>query len=274
MSRILKGIPVLVFCQAFLLCANGVLAQKIFQPKQLQTSSKGILYKTEKSFDVKIHTNGYAIAFNSGKIKNYYTTKFCHIELGVLKDPRERRLNKNYNFRELGSSANYVYGKQNYFLALRGGIGFKKYVSEKTRRRGIALGYSWEAGPVVGLLKPYYLELVYTTPTDNGTIIEIKSEKYSEDNAEKFLDLNEDIFGGAGFFNRFDEWSFIPGIQGKIALHLSKGAFDKKVRAVDLGIMADLFSKRVPIMIETEEVSNKPYFINAYLNIHFGFRSN
>jgi len=258
----------------FLAMANTCSAQKVFQPKQVNMTSKGILYKAEKAIDLRLHTNGYALAYNWGEIKNYYTTKYFQVELGYMKDPREHKQNKNFSFRGLGNSSDYVFGKQNTMFVLRGGMGYKKYLSEKTNRRGIAVGYSWEAGPSIALLRPYYLDLVYVMETENGNIPELRSEKYSEENADKFLDVNGDIYGSSRFFEHFDEWSFIPGIQGKLALHLSKGAFDKAVRAVEVGVMADIYSKRVPIMIETDNVSNKPYFFNLYFNVHFGLRTN
>jgi hypothetical protein len=254
--------------------ANVSTAQKVFQPKQVNATSKGILYKTEKAFDIRLHTNGFAVAMNWGEILNYYTTRYYHLEIGHMKDQRERRRNKNLSFRGLGTSSDFVFGKQNTMFALRGGIGFKKYLSEKTRRRGIAVGYSWEVGPSVALLRPYYLDLIFNVETETGLASELRSEKFSEENRDKFLDVNNDIYGSSGFFENLNEWSFIPGIQGKFALHLSKGAFDKSVRALEVGVMADIYSKRVPIMIETDAVSNKPYFFNFYASIQFGKRAN
>ncbi len=258
----------------FLSASGTTIGQKVFQPKQLATNSKGILYKYEKAIDVRVHTNGYAVAFNWGKIQNYYTTRYYQLELGFLKDARERRQNKNFNFIGLGSSSDFIFGKQNHVVALRGGLGYKKYLSEKTKRRGVAVGYTWEVGPSLALLKPYYLDLVYLIESTEGNTFELRSEKYTEENADKFLDRTGDIYGSSGFFTAFGDWDFIPGVQGKIALHLSSGAFDKKVRAVEMGILGDLFVKRVPVMVETDAVSNKPFFINVYMNIHFGFRSN
>ena len=66
----------------------------------------------------------------------------------------------------------------------------------------------------------------------------------------------------------------MPGIQGKLGLFFSLGAFDKYVKAVETGIMFDIYSKKLPIMVETDEISNKPYFFNFYVNFLFGKRSN
>jgi len=248
-----------------------VFAQKVFQPKQVNMDWKGIVYKKERSYDIRLHTNGFAVAANWGTLQTYYKTKYYHLEFGYLKDPREKRQNKNLAIRGQGTSSDFVYGKQNSMFVLRAGLGYKKYLSEKTRRRGVAVGYNWQIGPSLALLRPYYLVLRSINETDASPVY--MDEKYSEETAEAFLDYN-DIYGSADFFDHFDEWSIIPGIQGKLGLHLSMGAFEKYVKAMEVGIMFDAYFKKIPLMVETEEVKNKPYFINVYANIQFGYRNN
>ena len=66
----------------------------------------------------------------------------------------------------------------------------------------------------------------------------------------------------------------MPGIQAKGGLLFSLGAYDKMVKAVEVGAMVDFYIKKVPIMVESESVSNKPYFFNLYLSLQLGTRSN
>src|SRR5690606_580256 len=102
---------------------------------------------------------------------------------------------------------------------------------------------------------------------------EIRSERYSEANAEKFLTFS-DIYGSSGFRKGLADLGIIPGIQGKLGLFFSLGASDEYIKSIETGLMADFFLRKVPIMVETEEVRNKPYFINLYVNLQFGKRSN
>jgi len=250
-----------------------VIGQKVFQPKQVNMDWKGIVYKKERSYDLKMHTNGFAIGANWGTLQTYYRTKYLRLELGYMKDPREKRQNKNWAFPGQGTSSDFIFGKQNTMFVLRGGLGYKKYLSEKTRRRGIAVGYNWEVGPSLALLRPYYLILRTFEETENGLVPVYTEEKYTEDNADTFLDLT-DIYGSAAFFDHFNEWSVVPGIQGKMGLHLSLGAFEKYVKAFEVGIMFDAYFKKIPLLVETEEVKNKPYFINLYAHFEFGYRNN
>jgi len=232
---------------------------------------KGIVYKKETSYDFTLHTNGFAIGANWGTLQTYYKTKYYHLELGYMKDPREKRQNKNRV--DNGPSSDFVFGKQNTMFVLRAGMGYKKYLSEKTRRRGVAVGYNWQIGPSLALLRPYYLVIRSLEETEQGIVVTYNDEKYSEDNADAFLSF-DDIYGSASFFDHFGEWSVTPGVQGKMALHLSMGAFEKYVKALEVGIMFDAYFKKIPIMVETDEVKNKPYFINLYANLQFGYRNN
>jgi len=250
-----------------------LFAQKTFQPKATQFDWKGIVYRKERAFEARLHTNGGLIGFNLGEIKTYYKTRYYHMSIGYLKDPREKRQNRNLSFSFPDRSRAFAFGKQNSVINLRAGLGVKRFISEKAKRKGIAIGYDYQIGPSLALLKPYYLELLYTSENGGVTDRVLRTERYTPENAEKFTTFNE-IFGGAGYFRGFDEITIVPGIQANLGLFFSMGAFDKYVKALEVGLMADIFAKKLPIMIETEEVSNKPYFLNFYMKFIMGRRTN
>jgi hypothetical protein len=266
---------IIKFLIIVILIGTGVeiSAQKTFQPKTTQFDWKGIVYRKERAFEARAYTNGGLIGMNFGKIKTYYKTNYYHLSIGYLKDPREKRQNRNLSFSFPERSKAFAFGKQNSVINLRGGIGRKRFISEKAKRKGIAVGYDYQIGPSIAVLKPYFLELLYTLENGGVTDRVLRTEKYSPENAQKFTTYNE-VFGGAGYFQGFDDLSFVPGIQAQIGVFFSMGAFDKYVKALEIGIMADIYSKKLPIMVETEDVSNKPYFINFYVKFVMGKRSN
>ncbi len=253
--------------------STETMAQKTFQPKSNQIDWKGIIYRKEIAYEARIHTNGGLIGVNVGKIKTYYKTNYYHLSIGYLKDPREKKQNRNLSFSFPDRSSSFSYGKQNSVINLRAGLGMKKFLSEKAKRKGIAIGYDYNIGPSLALLKPYELELIYELEGGGTNDREIRVESYSEENAEKFLTYN-DIFGGAGYWSNFGELSIVPGIQGKLGLFFSMGAFDKTIKSLEVGVMGDIYIRKIPIMVETEEISNKPYFFNFYVKFLFGSRSN
>lgn len=263
----MRYLGVLGFVVIMLVLSGAMQAQTTIRPKQIDYSMRGVLYKQERTFDIQLHTNGFALGYNSGKIKKYYLTRFYHLDIGLVKHPKEYRQSPNRQGGGflLKSSSAFAYGKQNSLLALRAGLGEKRYFSEKARRKGVAVGLSYQGGLVLGLLKPYYLNLNQTGPNGEGQVV---AEKYSPENRDQFLDINN-IYGAASFFKGFDEIKITPGIQGKVAAHFGLGAYEQFVRAVEVGIMFDLFFQRVPIMIIED---NQPLFLNVFLTIQLGRR--
>jgi hypothetical protein len=257
---------VLILC--CVLSIGSVQAQSVVQPKQLDYSSMGVLYETEKVFDFRMHSNGGAFSMQFGKIPTFYKTNYYQFDLGLLKHPKEFRQSVTFNSSNpfARTSNSYTYGKQNYFMVLRGGIGRKIYYSEKAKRKGVAAGVNYEFGPSIGLLIPYYLKL--SRLEENGFQDYISTERYSEENADVFLD-NTKIIGPASFFHGFGKLSALPGVHARLGAHFSVGAFDKYVKAFEMGIMVDAFFQRVPIMIIE---NNSPAFINGYLSFQLGKR--
>ena len=243
------------------------LAQSTVQPKQINNDEKGILFNKELTFDARFHTNGLAFALNYGKIKTYYLTRYYHFEIGEISHPKEFKQSFDIpNINGTGSSRSFIYGKQNDFFVLRAGYGIKRYYSEKAKKKGLAVGMTYEFGPSLGILKPYYLEINRVQDNTNTPIL--VTEKYSLDNASTFLNTNI-IHGAAPFSKGLGELSIVPGFHGKIAAHFDWGAFDEFVKAIEAGIMLDVYFKKVPIMVSEE---NRPFFVNLYLSLQLGKR--
>ncbi len=245
----------LVFLNVFI----GLRAQSVEIP---QTVRKGIIYKKEKSFIAAIQTNGFYFGYTLGKIEKYYLTKYLYVDVGHLKDNREYKVNQSYSTN--GFLGNYIYGKQNDLWNLRVGRGLTRYFSEKSRKKGVAIGIRMEAGLLLGILKPYYLQI--KDRIDNFYTID--DVRYSKDNEETFLDKDR-IVGYSGFSKGLSQLSLLPGGFGKISLSFDPGAFEKTVRSINMGISLDLYSKKVPILVSQQ---NRFLFANLFLNLQFGKR--
>jgi len=252
------------------LSATTMAGQVTFQPKSLDFDYKGVVYSTEQTVDLRLHANGWAVAYNTGKIVTYNKTKYYHFEFGKHSDPREKLQSRPYNLNFVRGAGSFAYGKINSFYSARVGMGRLKYVSEKAKRKGIAVAYNYEVGPALGFLKPYYLE-VYV---DNGDLGGFSTEaiKYSEETAAVFLDQGS-IANEGRFSEGLLETKIIPGLQGKIGVHFDAGAFDEYVKAIEVGAMAEIYTRRIPLMAPTENHSDKPFFFNLYVNLHFGKRN-
>lgn len=252
----------------FLVSASMAYAQYTIQPKPLGDENS-LVYTAEQILDVRIHTHGMSFGYTKASIQTWYKTVYRYFDIGSLRDSREYSQNfKFFNqgvFRE--NSKSFVYGKQNSLYALRAGIGKRRAFSEKARKKSVIVAMNYEYGVTLGLLKPYYLKL--TRFDETGSEQEIVAEKYSEENHDIFLDETL-IFGGAEFRRGLDELKLRPGFHGKFGMNFAWGNVDRIVKAIEVGIMADVFLSSVPIMV-TER--NRPYFLNLYLSLQLGRRS-
>ena len=251
------------------LCTVFVSAQTTFQPRAMDSGRKGFVYNTETAFNFKLHTNGWwALGMDFGKLRTYNKTRFWGFEIGELRHPKETTLNFEYPSATNGRvSRPFRFGKQNNLYVVRLAFGEKKYLSEKARYKGVAVGYSYAVGPTLGLLKPYYLELF---PIDAGTTPP-RSVRYSERTAERFLSP-QNIFGSSGFAKGLGEVSPRPGGSFRIAAHFDWGAFDEYIKAVEVGIMGDIFLTQMPIMVDVAGTENRPYFLNFFVAAQLGKR--
>lgn len=250
-----------IICLFFLACCVTGFTQGIKPP----TTGVGIVYNRETTFNMKITTNrGFVPGLEFGRLRTYYKTRFFHFNIGELKHPKEARQSADPTVSR--SFRPYVYGKQNNLLALRAGWGIKRYYSEKAKQKGVAVGISYSAGPTLGILKPYYLALRYTSdlPTQSRAI----HQKYSAENADVFLN-NSRILGASPFTRGLSQVSVLPGANATLAFHMDWGAFDEFVKALEIGVMADVFSKKVPILVSEQ---NRQVFFNFFLNLQLGKR--
>jgi hypothetical protein len=234
----------------------------------------GVVFSEEISADFIWHTNGYAFNMNFANIKNYSLANYYFIGLGQLKHPKEFRQNFEFAPATTGRLTKaFVFGKDNTLFALRGGMGQKRYFSEKEKQKGAAIGLNYSGGVTLGLLKPYYLDLMYFKENTYGEVI-IKSEVYNETNADLFLSTDR-VYGASSFLKGIGQTKVVPGINAQVGIHMAWGAFEAFIKALEVGIMMDYFFGRVPIMVEDPRLDypeNKNYFINLYVNLELGKR--
>jgi len=85
------------------------------------------------------------------------------------------------------------------------------------------------------------------------------------------------ILGRASFFKGFDEIRPIPGAFGKFGFNFDFGRQDRIVHALETGIIAEGFMKKVDIMdftylgSESKKIAkNQQFFLTIYVSYRFG----
>lgn len=245
-----------------LIVIGGLQAQGVRMPAQ----KVGIIYNRETAFNFMVATNkGYVAGVEFGRLRTYDKTKFFKLSIGEIKHPKEVRQSADPTVSR--SFRPYIFGKKNNLIALRASWGTKRYFSEKAKQKGVAMGMSYAFGPTLGLLKPYYLALRYTSDVQGQN--RALHQKYSAENAAVFLD-NSRILGASPFTRGFNQLGIAPGANASIAFHMDWGAFDEFVKALEIGLMVDAFATKVPILVS--DTNNQRLFFNFFLNLQLGKR--
>lgn len=237
-----------------------------------EASNNRMPYKKEMSLDLRMHSYGFGAGVKYGIIKSDRLTWLLQAQFNSLKHHREVRQSFDIVQGPLANAPKaFIYAKQNNFYSLQLGAGGKRYFSRKGKKKVISIALSYSIGPTVGILKPYYLDLIRPIPGTSD--FEIVSERYSLDNRAEFLSLNA-IYGASGFGYGIDELMFRLGGYGQGAIHFDWGALNSFMKAIEVGIMIDAFGGQIPIMVEDGVVlDNKSLFFNVYVALQFGNRS-
>jgi hypothetical protein len=223
-----------------------------------------IIYSKQWMLGGKLLTDGWSAFYEQGKMKSVTKTNWWTIEFGERKHPKEERIAKDDGSGFfLGTPL--VYGKQNTFLYTKVGFGQQFLIGGKGNRNGVAVSAVYGGGLSIGLLKPYYVDVV--DPITNQTL----SVKYKGDGSRTdslFLDPNY-ILGGSGFFKGFDEIQIKPGLYTKTGFRFDYGRYNEIISAIECGINAEFYFSDMPMMVDNEA---KKLFLGFYVAIDFGRR--
>ena len=223
---------------------------------QSKQEEEGVLdYEKQTAFGVQLRTNGYGVFYELGRMNSpRFSTNYI-LELTEIKHPKEEKYPGSSFF---GNS--FVYGKVNNFYQAKLGYGKQYIFGQKGNKNGVAVIGLYQGGLSIGMVKPYYIAVQNTS----GERVEIK---YEQDTIS-FLDPSS-IYGGVGFTKGWKEVRINPGAYAKAALRFDFGRFNESIQALEIGISADFYSKKVEQMAH-----NKPrqIFYQGHIAFVFGQR--
>lgn len=236
---------------------TSAAAQRI-KPKGPKTITR------EASVGFRLHTNGWSIYSDFGKVKAknakqadmFHNVRLIQVELSEKKSSQQEKLTGDGN--TSGGSDSYVYGKINNFYSLKLGYGFRKMIAGKPDPGSVSIHWVNVLGASLGMQKPYYLN-VYSDPA---------AIKYNDANKNDFLNQNL-IQGSAGFTKGLGEMTYVPGGHFKTAIHFDFSTNRKNVLGVEAGVSAEVYSQKILLM------ANQPgtnYFLDMFVAVQFGKR--
>lgn len=233
--------------------------------KFIQQEDEGALvFRKQFLFGAKLYSDGWAGYFEQGYLKTVNKTNLYSLELGERKDPKQYKIQPTSGSGfAIGNPV--IFGKQNNFYFAKLGIGQSYLIGGKGIRNGVAVSAVYSGGISIGMLKPYFLDVV--DPQSH----EEKSIRWMGDNSRNdsiFL-TPEAIVQGSGVFKGWDELKIKPGLHAKAALRFDYGRYNETIGALEAGIQAEMYFSGMPIMVNNKA---RKFFPNVFLAIEFGKR--
>ena len=244
--------------QLFLIAIFLCPAFSLFAQQKSQFSDEAnVFYRKEAIGGAELHSSGLGLLFRKGIHATGSRRRIWEIEFATMKHEKEvKTLNPYFE-----NAKAYVYGKLNSFFLLRAGIGNHNVIYGKAEKSGVEVRYIYAGGLSLGFTKPYYLEIINSNVNhDFGP--PTTTEKY-----DPYKHFPENIYGRASFFTGFDEIKLHPGIYAKFALNFEYSATGSDIKALETGIVADVYPKEIPVMAFNE---NHQFFFNFYVALHWG----
>lgn len=228
-----------------------------------KNEAKEIVYSKEWMTGLKIHTSGYGLFMSYGKILDRSTKRLFNFELLEIKHPKQTLVR---SIHPSGNAQSYYYGKQNSFYNLNVNYLRERVLAEKGRKGAVFISWRYGGGLTLGLLKPYYLNIA---TGDSGSEAGMAMKYETDGEVNPFFLSKSRILGSAGFFKALDETKIIPGLTLQTSFVFDWAVYNQFIKAVEVGTSANVYYKRVPIMIGIED-----NFImgNLFVKMLFGQR--
>ncbi len=214
-----------------------------------------VLFSDESTFGLFLNSNGVGINYRHGFFRNARNQFIVDVDLVYVKHPKEVKTQVVYDW----STRRYVYGKENLFWELKGGVGWQKELYRKYDKNGISVRWYYGGGLSLGFLKPIYYEVI-----DWPKVGEAPTWEYKKFDTH----FDQTQIGGRGpFFMGFDELSLLPGLTAKTGLSFEYSKRDAVIHALEAGIGITVYPREVTIMASD---MNNFLFFNLSVGYRFG----
>lgn len=221
----------------------------------LKQEEEGVItYKKSFAFGAKLTTDGYGIFFELGRAGSIRKSTLYQLEISERKNNKEEKQSSVFS-----NSSPFIYGKENFFYPVKLGVQQQILLGNKSNKNGVAVTANYGGGISAALLRPYYVQV------DNGNSIEYV--KYNSPDSLQFL--TGTIIGGPGLGKGWNQLTVTPGVYAKAALRFDYGTFNEIISALEVGVTAEYYAKKIPQMVYNPE---KQFFFGGYVAIVFGKR--
>jgi len=229
---------------------------------------QGDNYQTITTFGVTTNTNSGilgGVSFRqskrlSGELFGMPQYQYLSVEIVNVKHPKELAAS-------FTAGSRYIQGKENYLFVIRPQYGREVKLFQRDEDDGISVSGILAAGPSLGIIKPYYLEV----QSGNRSARSVPASQVNG----SITATGETVTGAGSIFQGFGESKLAVGLNLKAALSFELSAFRTNTTGVEIGFLAEIFPQRIIIIPNTDPGAsradgNRNFFTSAYLALFFG----
>ncbi|MFZ4057636.1 MAG: hypothetical protein ACOYKE_05830 [Ferruginibacter sp.] len=260
------------FIGIFLLFTVQVTAQQTKKDRKLEKKQRinalikqeeeGVIaYSKHTVYGLKLTSDGYGGFIEIGRAKSIRKALLFQLDIGERKHPKEEKQTNPFI-----PTSPFIFGKINYFYPVKLGVQQQILLGNKSNKNGVSVTGNFGGGLSLGLLRPYYLEINDVTNANRKFI------KYDSPDSVIFVsnvELANLSVAGTGLGRGWSDLKIVPGIYGKTSIRFDYGRFNEMVNALEVGLTAEFYSKKIPQLIYLKQ---RNLFFNAYISILFGKR--
>lgn len=223
----------------------------------IKAEEEGVIaYKKHYAFGIKLNTDGYGFSFEKAYAKSVKRATIYQLEITERKHKKEE---KQSNLAIPASPI--IYGKINFFYPIKLGVQKQFLFANKSNKNGVSITGNIGGGFIVGLLRAYEIEV-----DDFGGRRYIR---YDSPDSLIFADPSGRLPAGPNLGRGWNHMKVTPGLYAKPGLRFDYGRYNDLVAAIEVGVIAEYYTKKIPQMISNDE---KQFFFSAYFTLMFGKR--
>ncbi len=213
-----------------------------------------IAYRKSFLFGAKLTSNGYGGFLEMGRAGSVKKAILYQLEITELKDVKEYKQSNSFL-----NTTPFIYGKENFVYPVKLGVQQQLLLGNKSNKNGVSVTANYGGGLDFALLRPYYVQV-----EKNSDFVYVK---YNSPDSAYFI--NGPIVSGPTLGKGWSDLTVTPGIYAKTALRFDYGSFNEVISAIEVGVVGEYYTKKIPIMIQS---SPKSFFFGAYFSLLFGKR--
>jgi hypothetical protein len=265
----MRKIFLLIITFSFSFCSLAQYARKQRRQEKreyinqlIKQEEEGVIaFKKSFVFGAKLISDGYGIFFELGRANSVKKGTLYQLEISERKNIKEEKTYSYYSNSAPSNFPPFIYGKENFFYPVKLGVQQQRLLGNKSNKNGVAITTNYGGGVSLAFLRPYYIQV------SEGNSVMLRYIKYNSSDSAEFLGSH--IIGGPTFGKGWNELTVSPGLYAKAAVRFDYGSYNEVISAIEVGVAADLYSKKIPQIVYSPE---KQFFFSGYVTILFGKR--